>query len=59
VENFNQQPAIKEEGNERHNHAFLHPVQATQLYNHQEQEKHAAKAGVQEILPLLPHPHAA
>jgi hypothetical protein len=34
-------------------------VQAKKLYNHKKQEKHAAKAGIQEILPLLPHSHSA
>jgi hypothetical protein len=34
-------------------------VQTTQLYDHQEQEKYAAKAGVKEVLPLLPNPHSA
>jgi hypothetical protein len=34
-------------------------VQTTQLYDHEEQEKYAAKAGDQEVLPLLSRTHSA
>jgi hypothetical protein len=34
-------------------------MQAKKLYDHQEQEKHTAKVGVQEVLPLLPYPYSA